>query len=374
MYITNDKAKILGDLNGYLSAKTLGMFRYEGLPDTIPALELERLLQGVGFAFVSEVDGDLYALKGGLGGEPDAYGRPTTINVTNPALKLAKSLTLKDDGVLMVNDALALGLTPLFERYHTLMMENSINMEMMAFNSRAINTLSASDNKTLESAERYIKKLKDGEMSVIGDNAMFDGVKKQGGSASGRDTIKDLIEYNQFLKSSIYSEVGINTPFNMKRERVNADEVGQHEDGLFIFINEMKARRTEALEKINEKYGTNITVKFSRAWEKYNEPEPEEEPEPEAAPDAQPQAPQAPNEDDGDESQGNAPPPEDDAPDGHTEAQGEAQAEADAIADAEADDYQAMEPLDDGEAMPDADELEPRQLEREESRDEDTTD
>lgn len=369
MYITNDKAKILGDLNGYLSAKTLGMFRYEGLPDTIPALELERLLQGVGFAFVSEVDGDLYALKGGLGGEPDAYGRPTTINVTNPALKLAKSLTLKDDGVLMVNDALALGLTPLFERYHTLMMENSINMEMMAFNSRAINTLSASDNKTLESAERYIKKLKDGEMSVIGDNAMFDGVKKQGGSASGRDTIKDLIEYNQFLKSSLYSEVGINTPFNMKRERVNADEVGQHEDGLFIFINEMKTRRTEALEKINEKYGTNITVKFSRAWEKYNEPEPEE-PEPEA----QPQAPQAPNADDGDASQGNALPPEDDAPDGHTEAQGEAQAEADAIADAEADDYQEMESLDDGEAMPDADELEPRQLEREESRDEDTTD
>lgn len=275
MYETRNKAKMLRDFNAYLSAKTLGMFRYNGLPDTIPALELERILQGCGFAFISEVDGDLYALRAGLGGEPDAYQQPTKVTLSNPALGLSETRNIATDGVIMKNDSMAVGLMPLFDRYHTLMVENSINMELTAFNSRAITTISASDNKTLESAERYLQKLGDGEISVIGDNAMFEGVKKQGGNAAGQDSVKDLIEYNQFLKSALYSEVGINTPFNMKRERVNSDEVGQHEDSLTIFINDMKVRRVEALEKINEKYGTEISVTFSMAWEKYNEPQSE---------------------------------------------------------------------------------------------------
>lgn len=38
-------------------AKTQSMFEYEGLPDSIPQKELERLLQTTGNAFVTSVDG-----------------------------------------------------------------------------------------------------------------------------------------------------------------------------------------------------------------------------------------------------------------------------------------------------------------------------
>ena len=48
-------------------AKTQSMFEYEGLPDSIPQKELERLLQTTGNAFVTSVDGVLYALSGGKG-------------------------------------------------------------------------------------------------------------------------------------------------------------------------------------------------------------------------------------------------------------------------------------------------------------------
>lgn len=86
-------------------AKTQSMFEYEGLPDSIPQKELERLLQTTGNTFVTSVDGVLYALSGGKGGEPDVYGRATLYTVANPALKLNKTYDIQKDGVLIENDS-----------------------------------------------------------------------------------------------------------------------------------------------------------------------------------------------------------------------------------------------------------------------------
>ena len=66
--------------------KTLSMFQYDNLPETIPSEELEKLLQIHGYAIIAKVNDELYAFSGGLGGEPDVYYRPTIATVTNPAL------------------------------------------------------------------------------------------------------------------------------------------------------------------------------------------------------------------------------------------------------------------------------------------------
>lgn len=268
MYKTTDKRRNVRDLNRYMLAKTLTMFRYTGLPDTIPAKQFERLLQGNGFAFVTEVEGDLYAMNGAKGGEPDAYYCPTTINVANPALSYFETLNLKTDGVLVKNDDEQMGLLPLFEKYHSLMVENQISMDFASLNARVTTFLSASDDKTRESAERFMKRIHEGELTVIGDNAMFDGVKTHSGSATSSTRVTDLIEYHQYLKAGIFGEVGINAPFNMKRERVNSDEVGQHEESLSVLVDNMKQCRDEAIAEINQKYGTEITCEFSGVWER----------------------------------------------------------------------------------------------------------
>lgn len=322
MYSASDKTRNIRNMNGYMLAKTLGMFRYTGLPDTIPARALEKILQGHGFAFVADVGGELYALSGGLGGVPDPYGEPTQINVTNPALNLTRTYEL-GEGVLIKNDSMRMGIMPLMNQYNTLLNENAINMDMLAFNSRSPTTFSASDAKTQESAERYIKKLRDGEIAVIGDNAMFDGVKRHGSGESGNGSITELIEYNQYLKSSLLGELGINSPFNMKRERVNSGEVDQHEEALSIFVDNMKAERDDALVKINAMFGTNIACEFDGIWkekrngqenaenpvdtEDGNNGDPEsEEVEPESDPDADPG--EDPDADSGEDPQGDSVP------------------------------------------------------------------
>ncbi|MCS5737408.1 hypothetical protein, partial [Herbiconiux daphne] len=70
-YNYKNKTSNVKRMNRYMLAKTLSMFEWAGLPDTIPRRELERLLQTHGHAFITEVDGELYAFAGGLGGVPD---------------------------------------------------------------------------------------------------------------------------------------------------------------------------------------------------------------------------------------------------------------------------------------------------------------
>lgn len=268
MYKVNDKVKNIQELNDYMLAKTLGMFSYSGLPETIPQREIERLLQLNGYVFVTEHEGALYAFTGGMGGERDAYNLPTKINVSNPALGLNKTFDLKTDGVLITNDSVGMGLKPLFDRFNSLLVENHITMSLNNFNTRLTRVISAGDDRTKDSAESFLKKLDDGEMSVIGENAFFEGVKVHGSGGNSSPSITSLVEYHQYLKAALYSEVGINSPFNMKRERLNTAEVKQDSEYISVLVDNMLFCRKEGLEKLNDKYGLEINIQFAGVWKR----------------------------------------------------------------------------------------------------------
>nr|CAI8715813.1 Phage collar connector [Acinetobacter phage Phanie] len=253
-------------LNRYMLAKTLSMFEWEGLPETIPYKELEKMLQTHGYAFITEHEGELYCFTGGLGGVPDVYGNPTEIVIANPALKLNKTYNLKDDGVLIYNDDMGLGLLPLYTKHHTMMVENDINMIMWGYNSRSQRVISASDDKTKDSAQAYLDKLIDGDLGVIGENAILEGVKVHGANSSQGVSITTMIEFHQYQKASLYNEVGLSANFNMKRERLVSGEIESSEDSLFPFVFDMMKCRIKGLEAINEKYGTSIDVDFGSVW------------------------------------------------------------------------------------------------------------
>ena len=267
-YDYKDKTRNINQLNKYMLAKTLSMFEYQGLPETIPQRELERLLQTNGYAFITKApDGELYAFSGSLGGtERDPYGQPTQITITNVALNFNKTLDLNKDGVLLLNDDLRIGVMPVFEKCNTLLVENDVNMVMWGFNSRIQKLITAPDDKSKESADLYMKKIIDGDLSIIGDNAMFDGVKMQAPAASSGAGVQQMIEYQQYIKSEMFNEVGLSSNFNMKRERLISSEVDQAEDSLFPLVYNMMENRISGIAALNETFGLNITVDFGSVW------------------------------------------------------------------------------------------------------------
>lgn len=266
-YDYKNKAGNIRLLNKYMLAKTVSMFEYSGLPETLPASELEKLIQKNGFAFVTKAnDGNIYAFAGTIGGECDAYGNGKNFIIANPHLNFNKTCDIEKDGVLFQNDDLRLGLMPIFERGNTFLVENDINMMLWGYNSRTQKLISASDDRTKESADQYVKKIIDGDISVVSENAMFEGVKVQGSQNSAGATVQQMIEFTQYLKATMLNEVGISSNFNMKRERLISSELDAAEDSLFPLVYNMMQQRIVAVEKLNKMFGLSVTVDFGSIW------------------------------------------------------------------------------------------------------------
>lgn len=267
-YCYKDKAKNVIIQNNYMLAKTVSMFEWENLPETIPYKELEKLLQVNGFAFITKVNGELYAFNGGLGGVQDVYGNPTQIVISNPSLNFNETLDLKKDGVLIINDDFKLGLIPLFNRYNTFLIENDINMMMYGYNTRTQKLISASDDKTKASAESVVKKSIEGDIAVIGESVIFDGIKVHSGANNSGVSITNLTEFHQYIKASLYNEIGLSANFNMKRERLTAGEIEVGDDSNYPFVYNMLKCRVKAMEQLNKMYDLEINVDFGSVWAK----------------------------------------------------------------------------------------------------------
>ncbi len=251
--------------------KTLKMFEYEGLPDTIPFRELEKILQLCAFAYWLKKDDKLYVFYGGLGGRPDEYYRPTMFIVANPYLKFFKSVEVNEEGVLMWNDYAHMGLYPIIRRYAEFMAECDITLRFGLINHRLVSILEAIDDKQKKEAELFLEDIVKGKKIGVITGKGFeadDGSLKvnEYRRATGQD-IKDIIELQQYIKASFYNEIGLQANFNMKREAINGEEAGMNEEALKPLCDDLLQSRRDALELINKQFGTNITVKFSSSWE-----------------------------------------------------------------------------------------------------------
>lgn len=242
------------------------MFKYENLPDTIPQEILETFLIQNGTCYITKEFSRLYCFIGSMGGEPDEYYRPTKYIVANPALKLSKEYDLWNDGVLMRNDTLWIGLTPLMSRYAAMMAENILTIRSADIMLRAVAMITAPDDSSKLSAELYLKKLNDGELGVIGENPFFDGVKLQSPPSNNGSYLTQFIELQQYLKASFYNEIGLDANYNMKREAIMSGESMLNKDLLLPLCENMLMCRRQDIEKVNEMFGTDITVDFDSAW------------------------------------------------------------------------------------------------------------
>lgn len=266
-YDFKNKEKNLNDYITYMLNRSVTMFKYHNLPDTMPQREIELLLQCNGWGCVCEIDGNLYCLNGGLGGVPNAYNMPTEIIINNPYLNYNKTLTIDTDCVIIPNDSMYVGLLPMYNRYCTMLVENDITMILATVNKRVQNLLSANDDSTVESAKNFLKKVFDGELGVIAESKLFDSLKVNASSVNSTVSMTELFEFEQYVKASLYNEIGLSANYNMKRERLTSAEVETNTDNLYPLVDDMINQRRKAVEKINEMFGTNIEIEFNSSWD-----------------------------------------------------------------------------------------------------------
>jgi hypothetical protein len=256
----------------YYLARCQSMFIYTGLPESIPQKWLEHYLMSNGSCVFIKNGDDLVVTTGGMGGKPDIYYIPTEYIVANPYVEQSarKTYVIGQDCVLIRNDTYSQGLIPLLTRYCSQLTENDLTMQTADILSRAMLTITATDDQTKESVEKWLLDLRKGKLSAIGELPSMVGNQDRSVNITPfrevSNTITNLIEYHQYLKASLYNELGLNANYNMKRESINSNESQLNDDMLHPLIDNMLACRREALEEVNKMFGTNISVEFNSAW------------------------------------------------------------------------------------------------------------
>ena len=267
--ITNKKEQ-LSKFRADMLNKSLTMFEWKNLPDTLPAVEIEKQLQTNGYSIIAKVEGNIYAFQGGFSGQ-DPYNQPTKAIVNNPSLNYNGTFTINDDCVIIKNDDMQQGLIHIYNKYGTLLIENQITMLMTDYNYRIPFTISSKDDSTTQSAREYLQKIIDGSLGVIGEAKLFDALKVTPTNNKGVNSFADLYGYQQFIEAQLNNTIGLATNNNMKRERLTTNEIEVNKNASYPLIDNMLRNRKQAVEKINKMFDLDINVEFSSIWNGTNE-------------------------------------------------------------------------------------------------------
>lgn len=265
-----DKHKLLKQFKSNQLNKSLTMFEWSNLPDTIPQVELEKMLQINGYAVIAEYQGKLYAFQAGFSGQ-DPYNQPTKALVNNPALKNNTTYTIGENCIVIKNDDMKQGLNGIYEYYGQRLIENQITMLMTDYNLRMPFTISSSDDQTTQSAKMYLKKIIDGSLGVIGEQKLFKALSVTPTNSKQTATFADLYGYQQFIIAQLNNTIGLATNNNMKRERLTTNEIEVNKNASYPLVDNMLKNRQQAVEAINEMFDVDISVEYSSIWRGIND-------------------------------------------------------------------------------------------------------
>lgn len=268
LYNFSDKERAKRHYMGLWLRRTQQLFKWNGLPETVPSNMLELYLQLYGHCLIIEKDDNLYACFGNWGGRPDPYYIPREYVVANPYLDVYKTYTIGEDCVLAQNDSLYIGLSSLLSRYTSMMVESDISLRLSLINARASAVISAQDDTTFDSALKFLDDMEKGRLSPITSKAFIESLAVSPYASGGRaEHMTDIIEIIQYLKASLFNDLGLQANYNMKRESINSDEAQLNDDALLPLIDDMLECRKQLCEKVNSHYGVSWSVSYGSAWE-----------------------------------------------------------------------------------------------------------
>lgn len=275
--------------------KVCSLFKWENLPETVDERFLMVNLMLTGRVCWFDHNGRIYALNGNWGGEPNVYYRPTQFIVANPIIG-SKTLTVlnkdgsnsidKLDGILMpltdadyFNDSEQGGLYRLIYQTAGLLADNISSLNVSQINGRVSQIWTADNDAMARTVEEVVRDIYEGHPYRVVSQDILNKVNAVPTAQTGQsNTLLNLIEAHQYILASFFNEIGIPSQWNMKRERVNTAETKLMTGSLDVSVYNMEKNLKDAVEKINELFGTDIGVRFNEEV-KEDEAEPDQEPE-----------------------------------------------------------------------------------------------
>lgn len=287
--LNRDREKIFKTLLNNMLKRTIGMFSYENLPETLSARAMEKYLQGSGTALVCHVTEEMitnpkakgkagiYVFPCKAGGERNAEFLPTTAIVTSPYLGFSAEFNLEEkEAVYLRNDSLLEGLNPLYSLYANELTDNILTLHFQEVHNRILTILKANSEDERKDAERFFLQYENGKFASLLSEEFLENLnpsRVDPFKGSSNTSIKDTLEARQWLLAHWNIEIGLNDNYNMKREALNENEIEANSDTLTPLLDDMMKCRRKNVEAINEVFGTSISVDFASSWKRVHKRE-----------------------------------------------------------------------------------------------------
>ena len=250
------------------------IFTWEGLPPSFDEPYLNTELIENGIIGIIKQDDTLYTVRGNWGGEPNEYYKPTQFIYANPVLGSGSPTIGKNIAVihLTTEDAnpftLTGGLSMLIDSTAMLLADNILSLNVAQKNTRAMLIADADNEQTRNSAEQVLKSLYNGEPYKVVLKKMTDSFTVNPlSTVRTADAMKQLIENHQYILSQFMQELGINSNYNMKRERLITSEVALNAECLDTLIDDIEENVNRGVDMCNSMFGTNIKFRVRRYGE-----------------------------------------------------------------------------------------------------------
>lgn len=260
-----DKNKINSYISDYLLNNALSIFRYDGLPDNIKAVDLEKNLLRFGKILFTKWNNEYYIFSYSDTGKQNYLGEYTHYQVNNPYIQ-CNEIFSDDNAVRIFNTDTHEPLINLMGMYAELLTENYISLNVKNINSRIPFLISARDSSTRQSAEIFLRQIYDGKQGIIAEQPIFDSLNVNPLSDKAND-LTQLIELNKFFYSDYFQKIGLTNLYNNIHDRISATETEFTATSIYPYVDNMKRNRDKAVEKINSMFGLSVSVEFSSSWD-----------------------------------------------------------------------------------------------------------
>lgn len=250
------------------------LFEWENLPDTFNVNFLNYELIVNGKIGVINHHGQLYTVRGEVGGEINMYYRPTQYIFANPVLGSGSPVIGQDIAVIFLTSedtnptVMTCGLSSLIDSTASLLADNELSLNVAQKNTRMMLIADTDNEATRNSAENVMKSMYNGEPYKVVNRKMTDTFNVNPlVTIRPAENMRQLIENRQYIWSCFLQELGINSNFNLKRERLITSEVELNGECLDTLIDDIERNIQAGVDMVNTMYGTNIKFTVKRYGE-----------------------------------------------------------------------------------------------------------
>ena len=247
----------------FLTEKLIKIFKYEGLPYTIPQEALEDYILHFGFAGITKNENfgmvAVPCTKYGVG----LYPRYEPFAQYCTPLMQGRDLIVGKDIVIVKNNTYQLSCMPLVERYARQLADADSSITIALENARIHQIPCFDDEESAESYKAFMIANRLGQVDTVADSSFIQRGNFIDYQTNNQSSLSlSLVETRNEILRSFLLEIGI-TVANDKRERMVVDEVNINSQLLMFNLHDMLDSRKSAMEAVNQIYGTNITVELS---------------------------------------------------------------------------------------------------------------